>query len=288
MSKYRIKISKLEWEIEKAVLIILYVVLFVLAASTVFAYGFGYNNQVARRIGETLRLPAAFVGSDAIILSGVYERMDIAAKIPGDDLLRKVVDQTIEDRVAEKILNERNAAITDAEINAEYENIIRLTSVSNPETRYGISKESFIKNIARPAAVHNRLAILLAKDKSANSQANKELEAINEDLSNGVSFEELVVKYSDDALSAQIGGDIGYVDYTDVVPEYFSEITRYSDKDSHTVYTRDGIYVFQVVDKKQSNEGRTEFKIRHIFIKTIDHANWLKGEVDRRTVLKLI
>ena len=288
MSKYRIKIKDLEWEIEKVILIILYVVLFALAVSTVFAYGFGYKNSAARTVARVLRLPAAYVGTDAIALSSVHERMDIAARIPGEDSLRKVVDQIIEDRVAEKILQERGETVTDSELNAEYDNIVRISGINVPETRYNVSKEVFLRDIVRPSVVSTKLAILNAKDKSINSQANKELEALDSDSSKGMSFEELVIKYSDDGLSAQIGGDIGYVDYTDVVSEYYNEISNITDKDKHTVFTRDGIYVFQVIDKKESNEGVMQFKVRHIFIKTIDYDNWLKEEVDHRTVIKLV
>ncbi|TSC65339.1 MAG: hypothetical protein G01um101477_513, partial [Candidatus Doudnabacteria bacterium Gr01-1014_77] len=87
----------------------------------------------------------------------------------------------------------------------------------------------------------------------------------------------------------QVGGDLGYVSYRDIIPEYFREIEGVKDTKVHTAYSRYGIHIFKVLasDSKGPKDSK-RYKVQQIFVKTGDFDQWLVAQKQSYTILRLV
>jgi parvulin-like peptidyl-prolyl isomerase len=281
-----IRINKVQ--LKKVAWISLYVLVFVLALLIILAYGLGSNNAFARGISKTFRLPAAFVGSQTVALSDYYDSLALANKATETKVSRKkVLEQMVENRVALRLSKEQELLPTADELEQSYQDIILLTGESVPESRYDLRKVDFLEFVVKPSVVHTKLAIKLAADDTVNGDVYQKVSSTKQELANGAKFEDLARKYSDDALSSQIGGDLGFVTARDLVPEYYREVANTKDDEVHTITTRHGVYLYMLVGRDESN-GSTRYRVKHIYFKTKDYDQWLKNEVKKFNILKLV
>jgi parvulin-like peptidyl-prolyl isomerase len=281
-----IRISK--DKLKKAGWITLYAAAFLLALLIVLAYGLGAQSSFARSVSRVLHLPAAFVGTSVVSLDQFYANSSLADRVNQGRVPRaKILEQLIKNRVARNLVKEKNLVPSNAELEQSYNSLRLVTGEDNPEERYDLSRETFQQQIVKPSVVNTKLAIALASDEKANPEAYKKLKKVKQELGSGLSFEEAAARYSDDALSSQIGGDLGFITAKDLVAEYYQEVTKVQDANEHTVVTRHGIYIFKVTNRDEANEA-TRFRVKHIFIKTQDYDQWLKTKVKEHRVIKLV
>ncbi len=280
--KSKNKSSVVHWIVS---IIILLIVLFI-----VQAYLLAPQNVIGARLVKYLPLPAAFVNSDAVLLGDYYDRIEIASKIdPNNSGSRSaILNQLTDNKIAELTAKNKKVSLNQAEIDSGYSFLQRTTGTEQLGASYGISEKEFKNQILKPNLLKTKLQIWLSSNKNANPDAYKILAEVQQKLTSGQKFETLAQNYSDDAPSAQIGGDLGFVSYNDIVPELYDQFVGITDKGIHTFNSRYGIHLVQVLGKDDSGpKGTTRYHVRQIFIKTTDYQNWFNQQKTYYTVLKL-
>ncbi len=108
---------------------------------------------------------------------------------------------------------------------------------------------------------------------------------VKEKLQNGASFEECVQKYSDDNLSKQFNGNVGFI--TAMVSPYEYEEALYNAKvgETVTVRTEEGWYFLKVLGKR-ATKGAVDAAIILIYPETNDTIGWNKAKTTIDSVYK--
>ena len=87
---------------------------------------------------------------------------------------------------------------------------------------------------------------------SIKKEAMEKILTVQKELSNGAEFAELAKKYSEDTISAENGGDIGFISKGQTVPEF--EKSAFSlgiNEVSQVIETYYGYHIIKVTDKKE-------------------------------------
>ena len=112
-----------------------------------------------------------------------------------------------------------------------------------------------------------RVSHLMIKIETDEEAARKEAQGILDSIKNGSSFEDMVVKYSDDKFSKSKGGDIYWFTAGQIIPSF--EMAAYStpvgEVYSEIVKTKFGYHILKVTDRQKR---RYKIQASHILIKT--------------------
>ncbi|HWP83900.1 MAG TPA: peptidylprolyl isomerase, partial [Terriglobia bacterium] len=85
----------------------------------------------------------------------------------------------------------------------------------------------------------------------SSAEARKKLEGLRQQILAGGDFAELARQHSDDAASAPLGGDIGFVNYRTVIPPIIQAADRLAPGEvSEIIPTAFGLELIQVVEKR--------------------------------------
>ena len=237
-----------------------------------------------------LPLPAAFVNSDAVLLGDYYDRIEIAAKISPADANNRaaILSQLTDNKIAELTAKNKKVSLSQQEIDQGYAFLQKTTGTEQLGAPYGISEKEFINQILTPDLLKTKLAVWLAGNKNANPDAYKTLAEVQQKIADGAKFETLAQQYSDDAPSAQIGGDMGFLSYNDIVPELYNQFGGISDRAPHVLTSRYGIHIVEVLGQDNKGpQGTVRYHVRQIFIKTADYQDWFNQQKTYYAVLKL-
>jgi parvulin-like peptidyl-prolyl isomerase len=250
-------------------------------------------------ISKGFSLPAAFVGSKEVSLGDYSQRNEILQKVPGNvrdenslsgsEQKNALLEKMIQNKVAEIIAKREKVNVSDSDIQKAYEFRQKISGQEKLAEKYGMSETEFKNIFTKPEVINTKLAIALAGDTNSNATAHKKLKDAKEKLAQGMSFEDVAATFSDDEASAKIGGDVGFVSYKELAPEYFDEVSNVKDQKVHFVATRYGLYLFEVLDKDNSGPDRSaRFHVKQVFIKTIDYSKWLQDQVRQYRILKFV
>ena len=89
------------------------------------------------------------------------------------------------------------------------------------------------------------------------------LETYRKRIINGEEFSTLAVLYSQDISTAKRGGEVGYVNRGDLVPEFEAAAFRLKEKDvSEIIETKFGYHIIQLIDRRGE-----QINVRHILLK---------------------
>lgn len=262
-------------------------------AFVIQAYALPPEKVFGKSAISVLPLPAAFVNANAVLLGDYYSRIDTATKIGGvkDDSSTRtaILDQLIDNKIQELLLARNNLQTSTSDTDQLYSYLQKSTQEQNLAASYGMSEAEFKQDIVRPDLVQTKLAVWLSSNRSLNKDAYKKFDQAKADLQSGTSFDVVAKNYSDDAKSAKIGGDLGFVGYQDVVPEIYAELQQTPDNKVHVIYSRFGIHIYQVTEKDNKGlDNSTRYHLKHIFIKTADFNQWFEQQKKNYSIMKLI
>ncbi|MDB4940225.1 MAG: foldase [Candidatus Doudnabacteria bacterium] len=285
MANTKEKKAHRKWIGRTAYTILALVVLFVIQAYLLpVKYVFG------KKVLSFLPLPVAFVNADAVLLGNYYNRIDIATKISGvqDFQNGTLLDQLVNNKIVELSAKAKNLSVTSTDIEQSYTLLKQATGKQLLGADYAVSESDFKKQIILPDLLKIKLQIWLASNQKLNAAQYKTLDQAKKQLAAGDSFDVVASQYSDDALSAKIGGDLGYVSNTDLVPEIFNQLESIQDHNPHVIISRFGIHIVEVLDKDSKGPANSaRYHVRQVFIKTTDYPKWFEKEKILYSVLKL-
>ena len=143
------------------------------------------------------------------------------------------------------------------------EKVMSTVSISDEETKaYFDTNPDEFKMPERIRASHILLKMDPKATDASKAETLKKIEEIRSKLDNGEDFAKLAKLYSEDPASAKRGGDLGFTQRGDLVPEY--EAIAFNLKDgeiSDIVQTQFGFHIIQLIERRGER-----IHTRHILI----------------------
>jgi|SRR3989344_728499 len=255
-----------------------------------------------QKILSRLSFPITLVNSEPIFSNQYFSRLSFAEKLVKDDpeadknlikqsLLQGMVEEVKIDQLAAKV----GVSVAQKEVDTEFNQRAKFTQIQQGKaltdllTEYGIN-ESFYKDILlKPDILLSNLAVWFNKQKNLNEQGYKTVAEVQARLDQGEKLESLVATYSQDQASAELEGDLGFVEFADLPLEIAGELETMSVGEIKTVASRYGLHIVKLEerDNKGENNG-SRMHLRQIFIAGGDFESWYKESVKDYKVKQLV
>lgn len=196
-------------------------------------YKYHWNRYGTKKVIKVVPYPAAFVGPTWISISDFWFQKEFilhfyektGTPLENEvELDKQIVDRLIEEGLVDKYLRENKMIVTGDEIDKEYQNIItqnqgeentknmfsELYGISLPDFKKLIKQKQKISKFQNEVLVSGHLNIIIVKDEK------RALDVLNE-LKTGADFTETAKKYSEDEISRDAGGDVGFINRGGVI-----------------------------------------------------------------------
>jgi hypothetical protein len=111
-----------------------------------------------------------------------------------------------------------------------------------------------------------------------------QIKSLENQLGRGAKFADLASKFSEDAATKQFGGDAGYVNILEALPEFRAAVSPLRAGDYAIVPTRYGLELVLVEDIIEGDSGKVKMRIRHIMLESKGFDAWLERELDKISV----
>jgi len=282
-----------------------------LAIFAVGIYKYRWNGPATGAVLKAIPYPAALVNSNVIkysdfladikTLNRFYSKVggQQGTPVPDDAEIRKnVIERLIQNEVLSEEAVRYNLAVTDAEVNAEYDKLAAQQAGSGATgdisneimDLYGWTVAQFKEKVLRPYLLQQKLAEALAKDEAINKAAEAKAAEVLAKAKAGEDFAKLAAEYSSDASNAKSGGELGWFAKGLMVPEF--EAAAFALKPGEIggpVKTQFGFHIIKVEDVKKDKDGSvTEVKAAHILIPAVNVDQYLKDAVAKASVKKMV
>lgn len=281
-------------------------VVLVVVLGGVLIYVFNLDNAITRTSSKIIPYPAAVIGSRHFVLmndlqkglqsvKNFYEnqnfseaglRVDFSTENGQKRLLvkkKEILNKLIENRIIEMLASERGIKITEDQVagavNQEIEKYgNREETLGNLQRLYGWNQSDFEKNLVKPDLYQAALEKYIKENEIDSRKAKEKIEiALGEIKNNRRDFSEVAKQYSD-GESAKNGGDLGWFGAEQMLPQ-LSSVALALEKGgmSDIIESALGYHVIMLDDKK-TEDGVDKVKIRQIFVKTKNFADWLSEQ----------
>ncbi len=274
-------------------LVAIAIIIFLLVLLTVSAYVFGAKDPFSRNLIKVVPLPAALVNSSIVTLDDYYASLGAISHINKvtvstqvkDSVLNKLIKNSVSGQLAKRV----NVQPSSADIDDAYKLMQKLSGINNLGERYGLSESQFKKLIVQPDVASTKLKIWFNSNRDLNKDAYAKLDQVQALLNGGAKFDKLAASYSDDPATAKIGGDMGFVGFQDVVPEYYNQFSQYADHAPHVAVTRFGLHLFVIEETNNSGPGGSvRYHVKQIFFKAADFQSWFDEQMQNYHIIKII
>ena len=165
---------------------------------------------------------------------------DLADKKISEPFLREQIsDQLLRDKIFSAVT--ADITVSEEEINSYYE--------ENDETLFQVPEQKKVSHILIKFEVPEGETL----NDTIKNEAKKQIEDIQQQLNDGADFAELAKQYSQDTLSAENGGEIGFISKGQTVPEFEDAAFALSAGEiSPIVETYYGYHLIKVLEEQEA------------------------------------
>ncbi len=259
----------------KNLIIAAIVILSLAIALVVYGYTTSSSNSLARVL--KMVLPAGWVGDNVISIYDWEENLAIAKRLDSTVSQDVMVEKMIR-RIKEKILTEEIVLPWKDGVAKELEFYVS----NNPESYPGFltqyfsnSERLFVKYVIEPSAIDAGLRTHFNSRQKDSAQLVEANQILNKILA-GEKFEDLAKQLSDDKVSAQFGGDLGFFKDGQILPELAEQIKKgpVGEVQKEVFVSRIGFHIVYPVETAEK-DGVKYWHGKHILIVTDGYDQWL-------------
>jgi hypothetical protein len=257
---------------------------------------------VKASIAKIIPLPAAVVGTSTVSAESLAVRAELAnnlyASTPGYNQRQyqnQILDRLIEAKKIELLAGERDIAVTESDISAEYQIALQAIAEGDEEKlkhelkKFYLTTEDFKQDVVKPRLAYTKLAVWFYSQKSLNEEAYRTAQTVSDQLASGAEFASLARQYSQDDATKQLGGNRGLVSLRALYPELATALKDAQANSTHIIAGRDGIYVFHVGERDSDAED-PKLKLQQIYLKAGDFSGWYRkaaNDIGSRTLIQI-
>lgn len=287
------------------------VVILALIITGVGIYKFKWDNAYTGEITKIFPYPAALVNFKILSLNNFNEDLKTlnyyykqqaalsATKVqipPLEELKTNVLDRMINDEITAEAANYYKITVSNDEVNSEFDKVVteagsldNVKKILNDLYQWG--PDQFKEKVLKPFLVQKKLETAVANDEELNRGAKTKAEEVLKLVQAGDKlFEDSAKEYSDDTGSAAQGGDLGFFGRGVMIKEFEDAAFALNPGEiSGLVKTQFGYHIIKVEEKKTDPKSKEEqVRARHILIKTMDLATFLKEKTDQAKIYRVI
>lgn len=254
---------------------------------------------VAKMIG----LPAGFVNGSRISYAEMMQDLQAvresykkapaeqAALKPSDEQMRKNVwEMLVRNAVIRQQASKLNIVVSDKDVQDEYANLVQTVGSEEEaenliKNNYGWNVAQFKQRILRPFILQQKLSLApQIMEKLGKEPEQKAQEVLTKVQEGKQSFEDLAKEYGEDG-SKDNGGDLGWFGKGMMVQEFESAVASMKPGEvKGLVQSQFGYHIIKLEEVRQNNEKESEWRARHILIKTGDFDTYLSDLVKQAKV----
>jgi len=269
----------------------------------VLIYVFDLDNAVTRASERIIPYPAAIIDSTHLVLASdlqknlqsvknFYEnqnfseaglRVDFSTENGQKRLLvkkREILNKLVENKIVEMLSQKRGinitAEMTAQAVNGEIEKYgNKDEALGNLQKLYGWSQSDFEKNLVKPDLYQAALEKYVKENDPDTKKAREKIElALGEIKNNRRDFSEVAKQYSE-GESAKNGGDLGWFGADQILPQLSAAIFALKKGETSDIIESALGYHIVILDDQKNENGIDKVKIRQIFARTQNFADWL-------------
>ncbi len=275
-------------------------------------YAFGFSSDWFKKMESIIPYPAALIDYSRVITAGefnenissirqFYEAQDFSKvglridfstnegkkrlKIKEKEILNKM----IEDRIIIILAQRQGIKITDEMVNQALDRKLQEYGTEksvrdNLFRLYGWTIMDFKEKIVKPDLYRDELEKIFENNDNAKEKAREIIEEARKELANGGEFAQVAKKYSQ-GMSAAEGGELGWFDKKQLMPEIAESIMNLSKGErSGILKSKAGYHIIEINDKKNDQE-KEMVNIRQIFVSSGTFSDWLEKQMKQFTVI---
>jgi len=280
---------------------LIFLAIYIISVGAIFCFYPTIENKIVKKTTQYIPYPAAMADAHFITfaqlaneLSAVKKfyqnqnfsklglRVDFSTsdgkkrvKVKEKEILEKLIDNAVIESEAKK----RGINLTPALINEEVDRKLKEYGAgdhlrNNLEKLYGWKIDDFKKNIVESDMYKTQLFAKIRSTDPAYVTAKKKIEEAQSKLTNGENFADVAKDYSD-GQSAKNGGELGWFNASQMLPEVASVIFNLDkNQKSQIIESFIGYHIVKVEDKKME-KNVPMVKVRQIFVRTPSFTDWL-------------
>ncbi|MBI3952863.1 MAG: peptidylprolyl isomerase [Candidatus Doudnabacteria bacterium] len=258
------------------------VVLFLI--SLFLVYGAGSTDPITKFFKKVY--PAMVVGDEVMSVYDFEHYQTLAANLDSSASAGQIRNQMIKNLQAQALARKLNVFPTDSQVSAEEVFIVKNKQSEFQDVLakyFALNKLFFEKLVVTPSAVSARLAI-----KYNSAQPKNKLEQILAKIKSGEKFEDLAKTNSDDGATGQFGGDMGFFERGEILPELEAFIINapMGSVYEQIIITRLGRHIIYPVETADV-DGTKKWHAKHILLRTDGYDDWFTDQVSEIRVWQI-
>lgn len=285
----------------------------VVAAAAVVLVGVGTSSYVylkpptdagVRAVVRFVPYPAAVVGSQVISMRAFLDERDAlntyfetsaaqqgAAAPTEAEITRNIMETLVHKAAVEQIAKQNGVVVDDARVDEFYAQATsgtdEATFAAQLQSMFGWTTDEFRQRVVRPVVLASQLGETVSKDAARQEGRKQEAQAAYDRVAAGESFAVVAADQSQDS-SAQTGGDIGYVNVSDIPEEWKADIRALAIGDiSPVIEGQDAFMIFRLTDRIGTGDAeKVQLSLISIPKETLDEV--VQTYLDSIRVWKLI
>jgi hypothetical protein len=232
----------------------------------------------------TRAYPVALVGSHFVSTHELESSIVIAKKLETnpdkEKVYQQLMDNTKKQQLAGKVDLDAELKFYKTGRSEEYNSFLA--------DYFNNSEKDFVRYVVAPRAYDAKLAIKYNSDYGANNDAYNKAENIINRLNQGQAFDELAKVYSDDKISGQLNGDLGFVTEGQLLPELEKAIksSAIGEVKKQIIVSRLGYHIIYPIEVAQK-DGQKVWHVKHILITTSGYDKWIADQLNSVKVYPL-
>jgi flagellar basal body-associated protein FliL len=284
-------------KLAKSVIILVLIIIVALGSGTFWLFH-GSLTAAKENVFRTIPLPIAFVNGRPISGNYFFARLDIAKKISASQnglgnqqqLRQNIFNSLIEQTKIAQLARQRGVSASSKQIDLAYQEAVKAqNNLPGQLKTYGFTQNSYKEIILRPQIELDNLQSWYYSQADLNKEQYALIQQMQAALMNGSSFKELAMQYSEDPATKNLGGDLGFTQISDLMPELREGVESLSPGQSQSLPSRYGIHFIQLLEKDNNGaQGASRVHLRQIFLKPTGFESWYNDEVKNFNVRQLI
>lgn len=262
---------------------------------------FGPMNSLKQKVFSVLPFPAAVVADRPISLKSYITRYQLAQTFSRnsgqqqpDDLKTLVFNRMIAETEIEALAKQHGVTATGPEIDQEFrwqqsQLQAQGQNLTQELAQYGINQQTYKTELVKTNVMAANLTTWFYSQRNLNPEAYATADQILSQFQAGAKFEDLAKTFSQDEQSKALGGDVGFVELDQILPEVQNTLKDTSLGQAQLAATRYGLEIIEVMSPDGNGaNGATRLHLRQIFLAGQDFKTWYDQETKNFKILKLI
>src|SRR3989344_1357813 len=234
--------------------------------------------------------PASFVGGRSISLLARDNAQTVALAFDAKASNNAAMEQLITTSKKQQLLSSLGVTVTPQDVKGELEYFQAGKENQYQELvqKYFNGNEGlFTDLVIVPRVYDSLLAIHYNSDFKLNKSSYAKAQDILAKAKAGSNFEDLALG-SDDKVSGQLGGDLGFVSENQILPELAAKLKILPAGEAYDeiIIRRLGYHILYLAEASQQ-DGKKLYHLKHILIQTSGFDQWLTQQLNQISVWRV-